>query len=42
MERLKGNVPLVNPLFYLAINCRDESVLCKGEENPLVRASGFA
>ena len=24
-----------------AINCKVESVLCKGEENPLVRASGF-
>ena len=32
----------MNPkAFDLAINCRDEGVLCKGEENPLVRASGF-
>jgi len=30
------------PLFFLfAINCRVDIVLCKGEENPLVRASGF-
>ena len=33
--------PLRPLLFNLAINCKVESVLCKGEENPLVRASGF-
>ena len=34
-------MPLRPYLFNLAINCKVVSVLCKGEENPLVRAKFF-